>query len=226
MPDLTTAELLGVVAREVAHAVLTASGTPRKPPTPTTPRPGQKPLNTPKPIRRALTASDLAVCVHEAGHAVAGVTLGAELRNAVVGELRGGLKGLTTYFGDTLPAHRKLEISYAGPWAQAKFQAGGRRPTQRQLFAVFDGHGCHDQRALVAGGGLHEGSSVQPLIDRCWPAVLTVARQLHLTGEVHHEDVCAALGVTDGGGMGSVQLASIRSGGRVPPFMTTTTVPA
>lgn len=224
MNDLT-AELVAAVASAAVTATLTASGTRA---TPKTPTPGHKPLSTPKPIkppRRAVDRQALAVAVHEAGHAVAGVILGAELRNAVVGSSRvTGLEGLTTF--TDRPHGSDALIHYGGPYGQAKFQAGGRRPTQRQLFAVFDGHGCRDQRALVAGGGLHEGADVQPIIDRAWPAVLTVARQLHLTGEIFQADVLAALGVDTTGNVGA-QLSSIRSGGQiVPPFITKQPAPA
>lgn len=226
MTNLTTAELMATVASAAVKATLVAAG--GTPKTPTTPRPGHKPLSTPKtpkPPRRALTAADLAVAVHEAGHAIAGGVLGAELRNAIVGELRGGLKGQASFLDR--PHGSDALIAFAGPWAQAKFMAGGRRPTQREFFAVLDTAGCFDQRVLTAAGGLHEGAAAQPILERCWPAVLTVARQLHRTGEVHHEDVCAALGITDGGGVTSVQLASIRSDCRaIPPFNAKTTATA
>ncbi|WKG01383.1 hypothetical protein [Mycolicibacterium sp. HK-90] len=231
MTDMTTAQLVATVASAAVRATLAAAGGTRPTPIAAAPRPGQKPLSTPKPStpprREPMTVDRqaLAVAVHEAGHSVAAVALGAELRNTVVGELRDGLKGKTYYFADTMPQGRAPEFAYAGPWAEARWLAG-RRPSQRQLFAAFDGHGCRDQRVLTAAGGLHTGADVQPILERCWPAVLTVARQLHLTGEAHHDDVCAALGVTDGGGMTSVQLASLRSGGhQVPPF-TKTPAPA
>jgi len=42
-----------------------------------------------------------------------------------------------------------------------------------------------------------------------------------LTGHANHADVCAALGLTDDGGPGSVELALIRSGS-VPGAFTVT----
>jgi hypothetical protein len=178
-----------------------------------------------RPKRGRLTLADvtareldhLQTCVHEAGHAVAGVVLGARLRSAVVTSGRvWRTEGLTT-FADR-PYGRDAEIAYAGPWSQARWRAG-RRPTQRELYAVLDGTGYRDERALIASGGTHLGHSVTPLIERCWPAVIRTAQVLHRGGEASEADVLAALGVTDGGGATSVQLASIRSGCRaVPPL--------
>ncbi|MDV3291915.1 hypothetical protein [Mycobacterium avium] len=176
-----------------------------------------------RPRRKRLTLADitarerehLELAIHEASHAVAGVVLGAQLRNAVVVNSRvTGLQGLTT-FSDR-PHGRDSEIAYAGPWAQARFRAG-RRPTQRDVFNVLSRGGWKDDRALIAAGGTHLGTAVVPLVERCWPAVVRVAQQLHRSGEAHQEDVLAALGVTDGGGLTSVELAGLRSGCRSVP---------
>lgn len=175
--------------------------------------------------KRPLTLADLTprerehleVCVHEAGHAVAGVTLGAQLRSAVVVASRvWGTDGLAS-FSDR-PHGRDPEIAYAGPWAQARWRAG-RRPTQREVYAILDAGGYKDERVLIAAGGTHLGHFVQPVIERCWPAVIRVAQHLHRTGEALHADVCAALDITDGGGPTSSQLAGLRAGMRaVPPL--------
>ncbi|EFG74823.1 hypothetical protein HMPREF0591_5263 [Mycobacterium parascrofulaceum ATCC BAA-614] len=160
----------------------------------------------------------LETCVHEAAHAVAGVALGGQLRSAVVSNSRvWGVEGLAS-FADT-PHGRDPEIAYAGPWAQAKFRAGGRdnRPTQRQVLAILNAGGYRDDRMLIASGGTHLGHFVTPLIERTWPAVMRVARRLYDTGEATHADVCAALGLTDDGGPGSVQLANLRAGMRPVP---------
>lgn len=159
----------------------------------------------------------LEVCVHEGAHAVVGTALGAQLRNAVVTRSRVlGTQGLTT-FSDR-PYGRDPEIAYSGPWAQARWRAG-RRPTQRQVYAVLRAGGYKDDRVLIAAGGSHLGTAITPLIERVWPAIIRTAQQLHRAGEVHQEDVLVALGVDDGGGPGSVQLAALRSGCRsVPPI--------
>jgi hypothetical protein len=186
-------------------------------------RPVTTPVTRPKPGR--LTLADLTAreldhlqtCVHEAGHAVAGVLLGARLRSAVVTHSRlWRTEGLTT-FADR-PYGRDAEIAYAGPWSQARWRAG-RRPTMRELYAVLNGTGYKDERALIAAGGTHLGHSVTPLVERCWPAVIRTAQHLHRAGEASEADVLAALGVDDGGGATSVQLAGLRSGCRsVPPL--------
>jgi hypothetical protein len=189
----------------------------------------------PKP-KRPLTWADitdrerwhLKLAIHEAGHAVAGVVLGAQLRSAVVVNSRVvGVEGLTSFDHDTLPRWRQPEVAYAGPYSQARFRSGPRRPTQRQVYAVLGGSGHKDERALIAaaaadplgGDSLSQARAVVPLIERCWPAVVRVAQLLHRDGEVTQDDVLAALGVDDGGGLTSTQLAGIRSGCRsVPPI--------
>ncbi len=179
--------------------------------------------------KRPLTLADitprerehLSACVHEGGHAVATVALGGVIRTAAVSQSKvTGVEGLTT-FAEDVPAGRRPEILYAGPWAQAQFLAGGRgnRPTQRQVMAVLDGGGSRDCAELSLAGGTHLGHAVTPLVERCWPAVIRVAQQLYRTGEVLQDDVCEALGITDGGGPTSPQLAGLRAGMRsVPPL--------
>lgn len=221
----TTAELLTVVAEQVARATLAAADRIRNTPRPAAPT-ATKPVARATPPKRPLTVADLTarqrqhleVCVHEAGHAVAGVVLGAQLRSAVVFDSRAtGIEGLTS-FSDR-PYGRDEEIAYAGPWAQARWRAGGRRPTQREMFAVLDGDGHRDCGVLTAAGGTHLGHAVQPIIERAWPAVIRVAKRLHRAGETSHSDVCEALGLTDDGGPGSSQLAGLRAGMRpVPPL--------
>ena len=62
-------------------------------------------------------------------------------------------------------------------------------------------------------------SAVPPLLDRAWPAVVRVAQQLFITGEATHDDVLKALGITDGGGTSSSQIASRGAGSRwIPPI--------
>lgn len=171
------------------------------------------------------------LCVHEAAHAVTGVTLGAQLRTSVVVRSRiWPPEGLTCFESRDFPEHRNAEIAYSGPYGQAKFRAGGRRPSQQQVFSVLRTCGYKDDRVLTAStpaDGVHTGRDVVPLLNRCWPAVLRVAQQLARTGEVHQADVLAALGVDDGGGLTSVQLASLRSGLRtVPPIAAKQPAPA
>lgn len=230
--DPSNAGLMARVAAAAVKATLAASGGPRlTPPKVTaTPKPIRPALAPAKPVRpthptRAASAEvdrdRLALAVHEAGHAVAGVVLGAELRNAYLVpeniKMPDGRKGEARF--RARPHGTDERIVYAGPWAEAKFAVGGRRPTQQGFNAVMATSGVHDQRALTAAGGTHEGAAVQPIIERCWPAVMTLAKKLYKVGEVSHEDVCAALGITDGGGYYSKQLASLRSGCRSVPAL-------
>lgn len=178
-----------------------------------------------------ITASErawLETCIHEAGHAVAGVALGAELRNAVVVRSRvAGVEGLTT-FSDR-PFGTDALIAYAGPWGQSRWRCGGR-PTMRELHAVLASTGCKDERVLTASSypdGTHNGRDIVPLLEWCWPAVARTATQLYRSGEADQCAVLAALGVDDGGGLCSVQLAGIRSRLRdVPPIRSKKPVPA
>lgn len=190
--------------------------------------------------QKRLTLADLSakkrehleLCVHEAAHAVAGVVYGARLRSAVVASGRViGNQGRTSFEPDDFPGYRKPEIAYSGSYGQAKFRAGGRRPTQREFYAVLGTCGYKDDWALTAAAAAsaadHNARDVVPLLERCWPAVLTLAQQLRRTGQVRHDDVLAALGVTDGGGLTSVQLASLRSDSRsVPPIASKQLAPA
>ncbi|KZS74744.1 hypothetical protein A4G26_22945 [Mycobacterium kansasii] len=182
--------------------------------------------------RRALTRADLtyrerrhlAACVHEAGHAVACAMLGGEIHSAVVSDGRiFGLQGSTTF--TQLPETIDARVTYAGVFAEARWEYGPR-PTTAQLQHLRWTNGRDDARLCAAGVREMYGnpsaearSAVPPLLDRAWPAVVRVAQQLFTSGEATHVDVLAALGVTDGGGPGSSQIASIKAGMRsVPPI--------
>lgn len=163
----------------------------------------------------------IAVCFHEAGHAAAAVLLGGRISMAVVGPDRDRSVGSTHHA--RVPAGAMPQITYAGPWAQARWLAG-RRPTQADLFRVLEGHGCHDFRFLQADGGTAAGSVIVPMLDRCWPAITALAGQLYHPSKaqlIRQGDVLAALGITDGGGPGSMQLAMIRSGSAPGSFRVT-----
>ncbi|MCV7223640.1 M50 family metallopeptidase [Mycolicibacterium elephantis] len=159
----------------------------------------------------------LETCVHEAGHAVAAALLGGRIHTAAVADSRvWGVTGKTVH--DDVPDGSWASTVYAGPWAQARWRAG-KRPTQREIYDVLATAAQHDDRALLASGGTQAvDQRLTGLLTRCWPGVVRVAQKLHRDGEATHADVCAALGITDGGGPGSVQLANIRAGLRdVPP---------
>jgi hypothetical protein len=156
--------------------------------------------------------------VHEAGHAVATVLYGGMIRSAVLTASGGvvGLRGLTTLAG-AVPGGRTAEIAYAGPYAQAAWVAG-RRPNGREMRVLLAGGSrCDDtklRRELAVSATT--GTTVVPLLERAWPSVVAVAAKLFKHGEVCNDDVLAALGITDGGGPGSFQLANVRAGMRRP----------
>ncbi len=182
--------------------------------------------------KRPLTRADLtdrerrhlAACVHEAGHAVACAMLGGEIRSAVVTNSKlFGLQGFTTFA--QLPEHIDPRVTYAGMFAEARWEYGPR-PTTKQLQHLRTANSSDDLRLCAAGVREMHGnptaearSAVPPLLDRAWPAVVRVAQTLFATGEATQDDVLKALGVTDGGGTGSSQIASLRAGlRRVPPI--------
>src|SRR3954470_8777059 len=149
----------------------------------------------------------LRTAVHEAGHAVAATVLGGRIFRAEVCDGRTfGVLGKTVH--DHVPEGSWPSIVYAGPWPEARWVAG-RRPTQRDMFGVLATTGRLDDKALSASGAFTEGARVVPLLEWCWPSVVSVARKLLRDGEARHEDVCTALGLSDSGGPGSFELALI-----------------
>ena len=144
----------------------------------------------------------LGIAFHEAGHAVAAVVLGGRVHRAVVDE-----HPHTEH--DPLPG-LDAGIVYAGPWAEARWTLG-YQPGPADMRRALARNGS-DDRTLCAAGGPHQGAHIVSLMERCWPAVKTLAKGLYFTGTATHTDVCAALGLTDGGGPGSLGLTLIRSG--------------
>lgn len=155
----------------------------------------------------------LAIAVHEAGHSIAAVALGATLRSAVLfdgdGDGPDGLLGETTYVG--LADRYRPQVAYAGPWAEARFRAR-QRPGICEINAVIDSTGHRDHRSICASGSPTAGRGVVPLIDRCWSAVKTVSIELFIDGEIDHTTVCTALGLSGDPDTAAFQLACIRSG--------------
>lgn len=145
----------------------------------------------------------LSTAFHEAGHAVATVILGGRVHAATIS----GEHPHTEY--DPLPG-LDAGIVYAGPWAQARWTLG-RAPGPADMRRALARHSA-DDRTLCAAGGPHQGAHIVPLLERCWPAVKTLAKGLYFTGTATHTDACAALGLTDDGGPSSMGLALIRSG--------------
>lgn len=155
----------------------------------------------------------LATAFHEAGHAVAAVALGGRVHQVLVDDHP------RTEF-TTLPAGTASAVTFAGPWSEARW-THGRVPGPADIRAALTRNGSDDQ-ALCAAGGPHQGAFVVPLLERCWPAIKTVTRQLYRTGTAAHADVCASLGLSDDGGPGSVALAMIRSGSHPGTFAVVT----
>ena len=167
-------------------------------------------------------AALLAVCCHEAGHAVAGVLLGGQVHVAAVGDKNTvpGTDGSTGFVA--ISPTRRDSMVYSGPWAETRWLAGRcpRSDEVQQKLACGRGHAHSDHSALTASGAavfdLH--AQMGGLMERCWPAVVTVAKQLVRSGEVGHKDVCTALGLTVGRpDLHAFELNNIRAGLRNVP---------
>lgn len=146
----------------------------------------------------------LATAIHEAGHAVAAVLFGGRVHEAVL-----GANPRTEY--EALPESRRAAITYAGPWCEARFNAG-RHPGPADLRRVLSVSRSDDEALCAAGGPSAATAEAAGLLARRWPAVKTVAAKLYLHEKATHADVCAALGLSDDGGPDSFELASLRAG--------------
>lgn len=159
----------------------------------------------------------LALCTHESAHAVMAVALGARLRTAKVfgNRITPDRTDTVTPSGFTLidgmPPGREPEIAFAGVWGQSYWLAEFRRPSQREVYSVLDTTGCHD-KAMLVGDGMSVAAGIVPMVERLWDPITTIAGRLHREGTASHTDVLAALGITDGGGPGSYQLALLAAG--------------
>lgn len=165
-----------------------------------------------------LTAADrelLERAVHEAGHAVAGALVGGRISRGYIlpaGRTQDGVTG-EVVMAEMPVGDLRGQIAYAGPWAQARFRAGGRWPTPDQLHEVMSTSGRLDRRHLCASVA-GDGREVAELMDRCWPAVITVAKTLVRDGEIRHNHVVAALGLSEDESRHGFELASLRAGMR------------
>ncbi|MGP4054144.1 hypothetical protein ACTWP6_04860 [Mycobacterium sp. 4D054] len=163
----------------------------------------------------------LGLCVHEAAHAVVGVLNGATVERATLTD--DGQDGECTFTADSFAHdrtryHRAL-VAAAGPAAAATFHHTDR-VTVRQIERHL-GAGDREELRLAS---LHsyttsdeQLAAVLPVVRRCWRPIGALAAKMMRGHEIDHNDVLAALGVTDGGGPGSSQLAAIRAGGTLRP---------
>ena len=133
----------------------------------------------------------IALCHHEASHAIAGVLHGGRVEVAEVFDReRNGEHGRVTFTG--LPADAEPVTAYSGPWGQARY-LHGPHPAVADIRAVLASTGSCDHATLIAsGGGLVR--EVEPLLETCWPAVASLAGDLYLHGRANHDAVLAALG--------------------------------
>lgn len=159
----------------------------------------------------------LGLCVHEAAHAIVGVLNGGTIERARLTE--GGTDGECDFtaesFAHDRTRYRRALVAAAGPAAAAIF-SHGPQPSGRQL----DAHLGSGDREVLRLAAFHSylTSDEQlwaalPVVRQCWRPIGILAAKMMRGQEINHDDVLAALGVTDGGGPGSAQLAAIRNGG-------------
>lgn len=170
-----------------------------------------------------LTAADderLGLALHEAAHAVVGVVQGGTVERARLTD--DGTDGECTFTEDSFATdryrHRRALVAAAGPVASAIFAYSGK-PSPRQLDAALgDGdreelrlatfHTEQNHEELLAAG--------LPVVRQYWRSITALAAQLFVGNEIVHDDALTALGVTDGGGPGSLQLSMIAGGAKLP----------
>ncbi len=162
----------------------------------------------------------LHLAVHEAAHAVVGVIHGARLLRATLAS--DGNAGHTQFtaasFTNGGPQVYRSHIAAAGAVAEAML-THGPRPTLRQIEARLCGSDKEDLHRQAMATLLPvpvPAAEVTSLLARCWPAVADLAADLYLGTAITHAQVCAGLGLTDEGGPGSTQLATIRNGWAPP----------
>ena len=183
----------------------------------------------------------LVAAVHEAGHAVAALVYGGDVRSAevfvrddrpvLVGRDGWKLNGVCMTEALPLVAHvRQHLITAAGPAAEA-IARHGQNPTPAQLHGILAGTKDHQdlqRHALTASSAVGVSdpvSEVLPVMRRCWPAIAQLACDMDDGRTLTHEDVAAALGLSKDRGLHSFELANIAAGLRPipnPPAFTVT----
>lgn len=164
-----------------------------------------------------LTAADrerLGLCVHEAAHAVVGVLNGGTVERATLTD--DGRAGECTFTEDSFAhdrtRYRRALVAAAGPAAAATFHHSDR-VTVRQIERHL-GAGDREELRLAS---LHsyttsdeQLSAALPVVRRCCRPIGALAAKMFAGHEIGHDDVLAALGVTDGGGPSSLQMSMYR----------------
>lgn len=129
----------------------------------------------------------VALCVHEAAHAVWAVLAGAQIAECSVPSADHGLVRITE------PHPNGPEISYAGIYAEALFTYGGIPPLAHLRDAW---------RNASAGDREHFGDSpnlprhIEPQVEYVMPRIRQLAQTLYRRGTATHADVENVLGIT------------------------------
>lgn len=150
----------------------------------------------------------LAAALHESAHAIAGFVCGLDVERVRLFPDNPRHAGACE-FGQA-PGGTPPLVAYAGTVAELRWSLG-RRPSAYQVSARLDTH--REDRSLVASAGAFDLDHARGLVDRCWPAVTALARELYLRGEVGEGDVIKALRVPSGAA-GDRYISELRSGYR------------
>jgi hypothetical protein len=130
-------------------------------------------------------------CVHEAGHAVVATALNGQIYGAFADDSGGRCEYEREVADDCLTA----AVTYGGPYSECRWEAG-QQPDSRQIAMALQ-RNTSDRRIL----GMAEPHAytiaravAAPLLERCWPAVMTLSAMLFRSGEIDNDDVRRVLG--------------------------------
>ena len=133
---------------------------------------------------------------HESAHATAAVLLGARVAQVRLNPDRhADLWGWVDTVTPEEVRFNSREVSFAGPWATARWRAG-HTPTRPQIRAALAGSGDADDLAadpMAAVAGLPPIDAAMELL---WPTILQLAKPLCTRGSLGHRDVTDALGLS------------------------------
>lgn len=163
------------------------------------------------PIRLPVDNDDrdrrFATAVHESAHAIVATILGGAITLAELTLDEPNSAGRCTYA--TLPEQHALAVTYAGAYAEARWE-DGRNVDHRAIRAALQRH--PSDRAVLRASAAPLPRHVEPIIERSWRSILALAEGMFHTGHVGPSQVSAALMLPAENPQRAHALAVIRSG--------------